>query len=236
MSGITRQFDIIQALRGARQPLTAHALADELGVSIRTIYRDIGRLQAARVPIEGEAGIGYMMRSGFDVPALALDQDEIDALVVGLSMVDRTGDASLSEVAARVRRKLASAIDPADTGEASYSGTLASGWHAVASPAVDPGTIRAAIHGARKISMTYRNEKGDESTRIIRPVALVYYIEAMVVAAWCELRADFRHFRLDRIMSMTVLDDSFSDEAANLRETWQDYAAPVLAPPSGKQG
>lgn len=214
-----RLFEIIQMLRAARVPQTAQMLATKLEVSTRTIYRDIAALQAMRTPIEGEAGIGYIMRGGYDLPPVNFDAEEIEALRVGLAMLTRTGDSGLQRAAMRIHQKIDALHGPADWLQVSP-------WGA---PSDDPNRgcvsiamLREAIRDARKLQLTYRAENGEDTLRVVRPVALVYHLESVMVAAWCELRTGFRHFRTDRIYGCDVLSDTFTDQAETLRALWSE--------------
>ncbi|MCE8008072.1 YafY family protein [Aestuariivita sp.] len=212
-----RLFEIIQLLRAADQPLRAEDLGAKLEVSTRTIYRDIAALQAMRTPIEGESGVGYMMRRGYDLPPLNFDREEVEALWVGLSMLTRTGDIALQRAARRICAKIEALHDPAD-------------WLQVApwgAPLDDPdkgcvpmSLLRQAVREERKLRLTYRDDKGHETTRDIRPVALIYHLECVMLGAWCELRDGLRHFRTDRILGCEVLEARFQGQSATLRALW----------------
>ena len=214
-----RLFEIIQILRAEQAPVTAQVLAEKLEVSPRTIYRDIAALQAMRTPIEGEAGIGYLMRGGYDLPPLNFDSEEIEALRVGLAMLARTGDSGLQRAAMRIHQKIDALHGPADWLQVSP-------WGA---PNDDPSrgcvsiaALRAAIRDAHKLRLTYRDENEHSSERTVRPVALVYHLQSAMVAAWYELRGGFRHFRTDRIYACEVLPERFADQAAPLRTLWAE--------------
>jgi len=216
-----RLFAIIQALRRARRPVTSADLAEKLEVTPRTIYRDIAALQSMRVPIEGEAGIGYVMRAGFDLPPLMFNADEVEAIVVGMALLRRTGDKGLLDAAESVRGKIASVL-PADDGRRIEAGNLhVSPWGAKAPVAIDLKAVRRAIRDEQKLSITYRNEQGVSSSRTVQPLAIVYYVEVVVLAAWCERKKDFRHFRLDRITACAVTKARFRGEGDALRARWQ---------------
>lgn len=215
----TRLFEIIQILRAADAPVTADSLAAKLEVSVRTVYRDIAELQAQRTPIEGEAGIGYMMRRGYDLPPLNFDAEEVEALWVGLSMLARTGDSHLQRAADRICQKIDALHCPAE-------------WLQVATwgaPVDDPAkgcipvvSFREAIRAEQKIRITYVNGQDQRTERIIRPVALIYHIECTMLAAWCELRNGFRHFRTDRIWASEGTGQSFCGQGQSLRDLWQE--------------
>ena len=218
MTRSTRMFEIIQLLRRAEQPRTAAQIAEILEVTPRTIYRDIASLQAMRVPIDGAAGVGYIMRPGFDLPPINFDIEEAEAVTVGLAMIVRTGDRGLKEAGRRACRKLEEATELSN---ALFSST----WGAAEPDSVDMSDLRAAIRQERKLSVSYRDGNGEESRRIIRPFAMVYHSEAIVLAAWCELRNDFRNFRPDRMVSYTLLEDDFAGQGEALRREWmQSYA------------
>ncbi len=217
MKRSNRLFEIIQILRAADRPWTAERLADHFDVSARTIYRDIVALQSMQTPIEGESGIGYIMRSGYDLPPLNFDQEEIEALRVGLALLARTGDNALEKAANRVHGKIDALHGPAD-------------WLQVApwgAPKDDPekgcvqvSHLRESIRKEQKLRLTYRQTQDNETVRIIRPVALIYHLECVMLAGWCELRAGFRHFRTDRIYGCDTLVERFSGEGEVLRKLW----------------
>ena len=214
-----RMFEIIQILRVADRPLTARDLAERLEVSARTVYRDIAALQAMRTPIEGEAGIGYIMRGGYNLPPLNFDEEEVEALRVGLAMLTRTGDSGLQRAAMRIHQKVDALHGPADWLQVSPWGAP------VDDPAqgcVSKADIRTAIRDAHKLWLDYRDETGTHTERVVRPVALVYHLNSVMVAAWCELRQGFRHFRADRIYGLKVLDDTFKGQAETLRALWAE--------------
>ncbi len=209
-----RLFEIIQILRSHNKSVTAEALAEELEVSKRTIYRDIKALQAMRTPIDGEAGIGYMMRGGYDLPAINFNANELEAIVVGLNLLARTGDKSLQQAAKSVANKIESVREKTDR-------LLVSDWGVELPEDIDMEPFRVAIRQDQKMSICYRDEAGNESQRGILPIAVIYYIEVVVLVAWCELREDFRHFRVDRIVQSELLDEYFKARSKGLREQWQ---------------
>ena len=214
MSKSTRFFDLIQLLRRASGPLTAAEIAAALEVSKRTVYRDIATLQSMQTPILGEPGIGYVMRKGYDLPAINFDTEEAEAIAVGLSLVARTGDAGLWRAAKRAARKL-SEVDPG------AGRVMVSSWGIEGRPVLDPGHVRRAIREERKIRIRYADGEGAESGRVIWPLVLIYYVDAAMMAAWCELRQDLRHFRLDRVREARVLAEGFEGKGAALVARWE---------------
>jgi len=214
MARLPRMFEIIQLLRQAKRPLRAEDMAQTLEVTIRTIYRDIASLQGMRVPIEGAAGVGYIMRPGFDLPPLNFDVEEAEAITVGLNMIARTGDTSLHKAAQRAAHKIA---DATPLSNALFTST----WGPDAPQGVDLGEIRDAIRQELKIRIGYQDGALESSLRIIKPLAVLYYAESIVLAAYCELRQDFRHFRVDRIMQYAVLQNGFSGESVALLKEWR---------------
>jgi predicted DNA-binding transcriptional regulator YafY len=214
-----RLFEIIQILRAARLPVRAEDLADKLEVSKRTVYRDIAALQAMRTPVEGEAGVGYVLRKGYDLPPLNFDQEEIEALHVGLAMLIRTGDGALQQAAVRVSRKIANVHDSAD-------------WLQVApwgAPQDDPdqacvptALLRRAVRSARKLRLSYVDKDGQQTSRVLRPLGLIYHVDCTLLAGWCELRGGFRHFRTDRMLGAELMEQGFAEEAPALRKLWRE--------------
>lgn len=220
-----RLFDIIQLLRSASAPVTARAIADALEVVPRTIYRDIAALQAARVPIDGAAGVGYILRAGYDLPPLMFDSDEIEAIVVGARLIAARGDADLAAAAANVLAKISTIMPP--TLAAQMAGVALSVPNC-ARPAVvaEPhgAAIRSAIRTTSKLKISYCDGKRAATTRTIWPLGLAYFVDATLIAAWCELRTGFRAFRVDRIEQCTILADHYDGRSGALLE---DYARTV---------
>lgn len=216
-----RLFDIIQRLRTARAPLTAAAIAAELEVTPRTVYRDIAALQASRVPIEGAAGVGYMLRRGYDLPPLMFTADEVEAVLVGMRLLARTRDSGLHQAAQSVLSKLASVLPEPLRASLDAAPFLVSEGDARAPAAISLADLRIAIREANKLRITYRDGSGAASHRVIRPVAIEYYVEVTLICAWCELRNDYRHFRVDRIEAADVLAERFTGERKRLLAGWQ---------------
>jgi predicted DNA-binding transcriptional regulator YafY len=221
MRRVDRLFDIIQTLRAAGGPLTAAALAEQLEVTARTVYRDVAALQASRVPIEGAAGIGYVLRRGFDLPPLMFTSDEIDAIAVGARHVRRLRDPQLQKAAESVLAKVTAVVPEMLRSYLSEAPFYVSEGSAPPITGLDLAEVRGAIHQARKMSIAYGDEKGRRTQRTIWPIAMAYYyVDVTLIGAWCELRNDFRNFRADRIVSSRVLDENFSPERGRLAADW----------------
>ena len=215
-----RLFDIIQRLRAARRPLTAAALAEDLEVTVRTVYRDIATLQARRLPIEGAAGIGYMMRRGFDLPPLMFTVEEIEAIAVGARLVARTGDIGLQDAAESVLSKVTVVLPDGLRTQLTSAPIFVSESGAPVPERIDLSAVRQAIRDEHKLHIAYVDERGARSERTIWPIAVAYYVQATLIGAWCELRQDYRHFRADRIVSLAVLDDRYPSDNGRLMAEW----------------
>jgi len=197
----TRLFEIIQLLRSSRRALTAQEIADSLDVTKRTVYRDVVALQSMRVPIDGEAGVGYLLRPGFDLPPLMFTAEEVEAIAVGLSLLGRTGDPGLESAARSVVGKISDVLPQENSYGLLSQSVFTSNWHSIPQSDLDPGILRQAIRDEQKLEIQYSDRQETKSVRVIKPLALVYYVDSLVLAAWCDLREDFRHFRVDRIRS-----------------------------------
>jgi predicted DNA-binding transcriptional regulator YafY len=225
-----RLFDIIQRLRTAKAPVTAARLASELEVAARTVYRDIATLQARRVPIEGAAGIGYVLRRGFDLPPLMFSAEEIEAIVVGARLVRRTGDPGLGKAAESVLSKVG-AVLPAGLGaHLAAPPFYVSERGAPVAKVADLSAIRVAIRDGRKLGIAYQDAVGNRTERTVWPVAVAYYVGSTLVGAWCELRGDFRHFRADRILALEVREEKVPVSGERLAAEWHArFVAPIEA-------
>jgi predicted DNA-binding transcriptional regulator YafY len=215
-----RLFQIVQALRRRRTVTTAARLAERLGVSERTIYRDIQDLVRAGTPIDGEAGIGYRLRPEYDLPPIMFTRDEIQALVIGARIVGQVGDAALARASESILAKVAAILPP------ELAPMLTDTPFYVPTPARLTGTdvllvIRAALADRRRLAFDYTDEQGRASTRVVRPLGVFFWGRAWTLASWCELRQDFRDFRIDRIRGATP-GEAFDDEAGR---TLKDYLA-----------
>ena len=220
MRKASRLFEIIQILRVAKRPVTAASIAERLEVTVRSIYRDIAALQAMRVPIDGERGIGYILRPGFDLPPLMFTIEETEAVVLGLALIERTGDKELTQAAKKVAGKIAVAVPPPLRQLVSARSLHAWGPIAPQPQNIDFTLIRRAIRDEEKLDIDYRDELGRITRRIIRPLALIYYLDAAMIVGWCELREAIRNFRLDRTQSCRETGLHFRNEGDALRDLW----------------
>ena len=218
-----RLFEILQHLRRQGAPVTAETLAEDLEVSSRTIYRDMAALMAQGLPIEGEAGIGYVLRPGFDLPPLMFTPDEIEAIVLGAQLIRRTGDTGLDRAArdavAKVEAVLPEGLRERLARTALYAPSF--GASALADGgAIDLADVRRAIREARKLRIGYRDESGNDTDRIILPIAISFFTHVSLICAWCELRGDYRHFRTDRVVRLETLDTRFAGRSRALLAGW----------------
>jgi predicted DNA-binding transcriptional regulator YafY len=215
-----RLFDIIQALRGKTKPTTAAALALQLEVTTRTIYRDIATLQARRIPIEGEPGLGYLLRKGFDLPPLMFTMEEVEAITIGANLVHRIRDPKLQEAAESVLSKLQHTVPKELRSYLASPRFYVSEGDTVRPVGIELLDVRNAIRTCRKIEITYLDEQQRRSRRRIWPIATVYYVDVTLIAAWCELRGDYRHFRADRIVQSEVLEERYAVDSAPMMAEW----------------
>lgn len=221
MSRSERLLELLQALRRHRHPVSGQTLAQETGVSLRTIYRDIATLQAQGADIEGEPGLGYILKPGFMLPPLMFSEDEIEALVLGTRWVATRTDSELGRAASNLLAKIA-AVLPDDLKPRMEGTSLM-----VAPPpepeqtVIDLAVIRKAIRNEHMLDIRYLDASGQETTRRIWPFVLGFYERAWVVAAWCTLRNDVRHFRTDRILSLETTGIRYPKRKAVLVKEWK---------------
>ena len=214
-----RLFEIIQILR-RRKLVRARDLAEHFEISERTVYRDIQDLIVSGVPIEGEAGVGYVLRGGFDLPPLMFDERELEALVLGARIVQSWADADLAEAAADVIAKVETVIPAAMRDRMAQIALLAPAEHYAEPIALDMKALRSAVRERRKLHLRYQDGDARASERAVRPLGLAFYGPVWLLVAWCELRDDFRCFRLDRIAEVELLNEIFRPETG---KTLQDY-------------
>jgi len=207
-----RLFQIIQLLRRRRSATTATHIAGRLGVSERTIYRDIRDLVLAGTPIDGEAGVGYRIRPGYDLPPLMFDRDEIQALVLGARIVRQFGDPGLARASDAILNKVAAVIPKDLAPLLSETPLFVPGSIGDARAAETLTVAREALVARCKVRMTYTSAEGPPTERTVRPLGVFFWGRTWTLAAWCELRNDFRNFRLDRTSEAVQLDETFDDE------------------------
>ncbi|MEJ8571729.1 YafY family protein [Microbaculum marinum] len=208
-----RLFEIIQLMRrnGARTT-RARDLSEALEVSERTIYRDVQDLMASGVPIEGEAGVGYVLKAGFDLPPLMFKETEIEALVLGARIVESWADAELADAATDVIAKIEAVIPDRLRGYMANTALLAPSHHFMEPITFDLAELRRAVRQQLKVTFRYTDALGQGSERAVRPLSLAYFGPVWLLAAWCELRVDFRTFRLDRIVDFALTAERFKPE------------------------
>lgn len=197
-----RLFRIVQHLRGGRL-LTAHKLAERLEVSERTIYRDIADLQASGVPIDGEAGVGYVMRAGFDLPPLMFTRDEIVSLVAGARLVQAWGGAAMAHAAEEALIKIAAVLPEVEKTRVAAVEIHAMAWEMTPELRDRVDAIERAVERRKRLTLAYVDAVGEPTERTVRPLGLLFWGKVWTLAAWCELRVGFRMFRLDRVQAMS---------------------------------
>ncbi|RKP47003.1 helix-turn-helix transcriptional regulator [Trinickia fusca] len=221
MSRSERLLHLLQVLRRYRRPVRGQALAEELGVSIRTLYRDIASLQAQGAMIEGEPGVGYAMKPGFMLPPMMFRSEELDALVLGMRWVADRCDKTLSSGALSALAKIAAVLPTELRRELEESSLLVGAPLKRPAHKVSPDLLRAAVREEHKLNITYADASGIQSQRVVWPFALVYFDQARVLMCWCELRADFRNFRSDRIVSVEQLKERYPQRRSTLLREWR---------------
>lgn len=219
-----RLFRLVNELR-SRGVCRAQDLASYFEICVRTVYRDIAHLQASGLPIEGEAGVGYLLRPGFDLPPMTFTFEQLDALAMGLSFVEAAGDTSLSEAAREVRAKLQASLPDPDKRKLENAPFFAGRRDGRAAPFAQ--IVRRAIREAIILQLAYKDGRDNLSERRVRPLAIWVFTDGWLFAAWCELRNDFRAFRIDRIAAITETADHFSDHPAQNLQAY--IATKILA-------
>lgn len=229
-----RLLELLQLLRRHHQPVTGETLARELGVSLRTLYRDIASLQAQGARIDGAAGLGYLMHDGGLLPPLMFGVEELEALALGSRWVARHGDPALAAAAVDALAKIAAVLPPA-LRQSMADGSLLVG--PAAAPAVDDAAVvrllRAAMRQQRRLRIGYRDGEGRASERVVWPIALGYFERVRVAVAWCELRGGLRHFRTDRIADGALLPERYPRAKEALLREWREAQAARRAADSG---
>ncbi|NML16899.1 helix-turn-helix transcriptional regulator [Azohydromonas caseinilytica] len=221
MSRSERLLDLLQLLRRHRRPVGGAALAQELGISLRTLYRDIATLQAQGAGIDGAPGLGYVLREGFTLPPLMFSVEEVEALVLGSRWVMERGDARLGLAARDALAKIAAVLPPPLRRELDDSALLAGPGAPLAGSEL-LGALRDAIRQERRLDLDYRDAEGRASVRTVWPFALGYFDQVQVLVAWCELRGAIRHFRTDRIAALSARAERYPRRRQALLRAWRE--------------
>jgi len=221
MSRAERLLGLMQTLRRHRYPVSGAELAADAGVSLRTLYRDIAALQKQGAHIDGSPGVGYLLRPGFMLPPLMLTQEEIEALVLGSRWVLRNGDPDLHAAAANLLAKVDAVLPAELRREMEASSLLVGPARDAPMRARELAILRKAIRTESKLKIRYVDLADGETSRVVWPFALAYFDRALVLAAWCELRQGYRHFRSDRIREFTLMDERYPRSRRTLLKEWQ---------------
>lgn len=221
MSRAQRLLDLIQVFRRHRHPVSGASLAAELGVALRTIYRDIDTLRGQGASIDGEPGVGYVLRPGFMLPPLMFTEDEIEALVLGSRWVSGRADQPLGQAARNALAKIAAVLPP----DLDASSLMVGPSEKISAGDADLPSIREAIRRERKLSISYADQAGNATERTIWPIALAFFDRVRIVVSWCELRQDFRNFRTDRIVSLEMTTVRYPERRAVLQKAWREKMA-----------
>jgi predicted DNA-binding transcriptional regulator YafY len=222
MSRAARLLDLIQLLRAHRQPVSGQVLATSLGISLRTLYRDIATLQSQGANIEGEPGLGYVLRAGYMLPPLMFTEEEIEALVLGSRWVAGRSDSGLEAAAKAALTKIAAVLPAEIRDRMDGSPLLVGPGEDDAGSGLELTLIRQAIRSQSKVEIDYRDAEGSETRRVIWPFALGFFDRVRVVVAWCELRQSFRSFRTDRIASWIMTENRYPRRRQDLLKEWRE--------------
>jgi predicted DNA-binding transcriptional regulator YafY len=224
-----RLMQLIRILRRARRPVTAARIAEELEVTVRTVYRDIAVLSSNGVPVRGEAGIGYVLGEGFDLPPLMFTADELEALMLGARLVEASGDRSLTAAATDAVTKIGAVIPKSLRPILLDAPLLKPNFGNPRADHIDAGLLRLALREQRKLTIRYCSEKGETTRRTVWPVALGYLEDRRILIAWCELRQGFRHFRTDRMVEALIEPERLPQARARLYKRWREEEWPNYA-------
>jgi predicted DNA-binding transcriptional regulator YafY len=221
MSRAERLLNLIEEFRRRRRAASGEELARALGVSIRTIYRDIASLRSLGAGIEGEPGVGFILRSGFLLPPIMFTAEEVDALILGSQWVAKSADASMSEAARKAMARLTAVMPGELAGRVDAEHFSVWPSEDAVREKIDMVALRRAIQLERKLLITYKDTKEKPSERVIWPFLLGYFDGKRLVAAWCEMREDIRHFRTDRISSLNELPTRYPRRRHDLVKAWR---------------
>lgn len=222
MSRTARLFQLMQALRSLPAPATAQLLSHEMDVSIRTIYRDIESLRGLGAVIDGEAGFGYTLIEDASLPPLGFEDDELEALVLGLREVMAVGDPALAKAADGALAKLRARLPEGQAHRLRHAVLSARRFNPPPAPTVDAKLLRKAAWDERRIRFDYSDALGAQTQREVYPLSIAYMQMSHCLLAWCHLRNDFRAFRLDRMQALEVLEESFRPRRVSLLRDYMD--------------
>ncbi len=220
-----RLFQIIQVLRSTRSPVTGRDLADELEVSLRTLYRDMAELKAQRIPITGETGMGYVLDDGYDMPPLMLTADELEAAALGAAWVASEADPSLARAARDLVSKLSQAIPKELRPIVLDASSRAIMTQSKISERFDSALLRYAIRERYRLQLTYTDQDEGTTERIVWPMLIAFLDRNRYLVAWCETRKDYRHFKTNRVQEVKVLGDKYPGRRAVLIKGWEETTA-----------
>jgi predicted DNA-binding transcriptional regulator YafY len=218
-----RLFRIVQLLRRRRTVVTAKQISEKLEISERTVYRDIRDLIQSGTPIDGEAGVGYRLRPGYDLPPLMFDSEEIQALVLGVRIVAQFGDPALARASESILSKVAGVLPKELEPLLADTRLFVPATRSSARSAAGLAVAREALVAQRRLQLTYENEKGEKTERTVRPLGVFFWGKTWTLAAWCEMRTGFRNFRLDRINAATLGDRFEEEPGRTLRDMLSQY-------------
>lgn len=216
-----RLFQIIQILRSTRSPITGRELAEELEVSLSTLYRDMAELTAQRIPITGEAGVGYVLDDGYDMPPLMLTADELEAAALGATWVAAEADPTLARAARDLVSKLSQAIPKELRPIVLDASSKAMRTQSKISEKFDGALLRHAIRQRYRVQLVYKDRDGKTTDRIIWPLLIAFLDRTRYIVGWCETKQDYRHFKTERVKELKVLGDKYSGRRTALLKGWE---------------
>ncbi|MGR3620874.1 helix-turn-helix transcriptional regulator [Pseudophaeobacter sp.] len=220
-----RLFQIIQILRSARAPITGRDLADELEISLSTLYRDMAELHAQRIPITGEAGVGYILDDGYDMPPLMLTADELEAAALGASWVAAEADPSLARAARDLVSKLSAAVPKELRPVVLDASSKPIQTRARVAERFDSALLRHAIRERYRLQLIYTDRDGATTDRIVWPLLIALLNRTRYLVGWCETKADYRHFKTQRVQELRVLAEKYPGRRAVLLKGWEEAMA-----------
>ena len=220
-----RLFQIIQILRSSRSPITGQELADELEISIATLYRDMAELHAQRIPIRGEAGVGYVLDDGYDMPPLMLTADEFEAAALGAAWVAQEADPTLARAARDLVSKLSSAIPKELRPIVLDASSKAIQTRVRVAERFDGALLRHAIRERYRLQLIYTDRDGSKTDRIVWPLLIAFLDRTRYLVAWCETKEDYRHFKTERVQELKVLANKYPGRRAALLKGWEAETA-----------